>query len=208
MKLRSLLVAASAAAVTALNAQAVQYGNYELAGLVGSGSSTSVCVFDFGATEYAFGYRYDGTTQTGKDMLNALNGNFGVTVAYSSWGIPTTISYNGHAITNDPIDGEFTGSPFYYASGGTTVNEWVVPVLVLNYAGGGTGGPTWATSDTGLADRYLVNGSWDGWVQGKFDTNWTGYSAAPNGAFATVIPEPTTLGLLALGGLALLRRRR
>lgn len=207
MNLRLLLATASAAAVTALNAHAVTYGNYNLEALTGTGSNTSVCVFDFGTADYAFGYRYDGT-KTGKNMLDALNGKFGVAVVYSSWGIPTTISYNGHAITSDPIDSEYTGSPFYYLSGGTTVNDWVYPVLTLNYAGGGSSGPTWATSDTGLASRYLVNGSWDGWVQGKYDTNWTGYSTAPDGAFASVIPEPTALGLLALSGLALLRRRR
>ncbi len=32
--------------------------------------------------------------------------------------------------------------------------------------------------------------------------------SAREGAFVAVIPEPATLGLLALGGLAVLRRRR
>lgn len=197
------LAAATAAALTVLNVHAIQFGDYPLEGAVGSGANTSICVFDFGATEYAFGYRYDGT-KTGKDMLDALNGSFGVTVAYSTWGTPTTISYNGHAITSAPIDAEYTGSPFYYLSGGTTVNDWFAPPIVTNYAGGGTAGPTWGFADTGLASRYLANGSWDGWVQGSYDTNWTGYSTPPNGP--APIPEPTALALLALGTALLATR--
>lgn len=191
MKLRLLLAAASAAAVTALNAQAVSYGNYELAGLVGSGSSTSVCVFDFGTARYAFGYAYDGA-KTGADLLMALNdAPIGVSVDltyYKGMGyLVNSISYMTYSISST-LTAPYQSPCYWMGNGGTT-------------------GPTaWTSSSIGISSRLLTNGTWDGFSQGT----WVGYdivAGAPGGDFAAV-PEPAALSLLALGGLALLRRRR
>lgn len=204
-----LLLLAAASAATVLSAHAVTYGAYPLEGEVGSGANTSICVFDFGGVEYAFGYHYDGA-KTGADLLAALNGNFGIAIAYHPvYGTPTDISYGGYSISNDPIGDDYTGYPGYYVSGGSTLNQWVVPPLTIHYDGGGTNGPAWLSSDAGLASRSLVDGSWDGWVQAKFDNvTWVGFAAPPDGTFASVVPEPAALSLLAVGALALFGRRR
>lgn len=206
MKLRLLLATASAAAVTTLNAHAVSYGNYQLEALTGTGTNTSVCVFDFGATEYAFGYRYDGQ-KTGADLLTALNNTFGISIAYdATWGTPASINYNSYnMITGVASDGGHISALFNYSSGGTAVNDWVEPAVTINYVGGGTGGPIWTFAETGFASRYLTDGSWDGWIQGTYK-GWTGYSTAPDGP--SPIPEPTALGLLALGAMVFWRGRR
>lgn len=52
---------------------------------------------------------------------------------------------------------------------------------------------TWTSPWFGIADRVVVDGSIDGWRYG--------YSYTP-------IPEPMTVGLLGLGGLLVVRRRR
>ncbi|MEI8079997.1 MAG: PEP-CTERM sorting domain-containing protein [bacterium] len=209
MKLRLLLATASAAAVTALNAQAVSYGNYELAGLVGSGSNTSVCVFDFGATttnQYAFGYAYDGTV-TGSDMLQALNAVPGLSIILNGDEI---FGYYVFEITYAPT---VMPVPYSIISAFATAPN---PSRYPNYwvADGGQTGPIiWSSPwDYGISGRTLTNGSWDGFTQSTYFPGPT-YAEdrfetfAPSGAFA-VVPEPTALGLLALGGLALFRRRR
>lgn len=54
---------------------------------------------------------------------------------------------------------------------------------------------SWVSPELGAAGRTLTDGCADGWVYG---------SANP----PVVTPEPATAGLLAVGGLAMLRRRR
>ncbi len=51
---------------------------------------------------------------------------------------------------------------------------------------------TWTSPFYGITDRVVANGSWDGWVYGR--------ASEP-------IPEPVSLALLGLGGLAFLGRR-
>lgn len=62
-----------------------------------------------------------------------------------------------------------------------------------------TDGQNWNFSDVGASSRMLTNGDWDGWV-------WSAQSTPPDLPIAA--PEPTSLSLVAISGLLLLRRRR
>lgn len=227
------LTAALAVTLLAAKAPAVTYGGYALEGVVGSGTNTSICVLDFGANDYAFGYRWDGTSapvlrpassqdlkvggipvyattaaaNTGEAMLLALadpgNGlGFSATIDYPVWGPSASfISYAGNTMTTD-----FYTDPYpyisYWVSGGYSNSG-----KRYDYAGGGAGGPTWTWSQDGIMYRFLADGSWDGQVAAVFSPVDTDH--APDGAFASVpAPEPGALSLLALGSLALLKRRR
>lgn len=80
---------------------------------------------------------------------------------------------------------------------------------------GGTHGQ-WAFSGVGMSGLTLQDGSWMGWSvsAGGLDfldpdsagtLAWMEHKQAPD---MTAVPEPATLGLLAMGGLAMLGRKR
>jgi len=51
----------------------------------------------------------------------------------------------------------------------------------------------WTFSMCGASDRVVTDGAWDGWIYGR--------AGAP-------LPEPTSLALIGLGSIAILRRKR
>jgi hypothetical protein len=86
-------------------------------------------------------------------------------------------------------------------------------VTIYDQTSGPQGGATlWEPySVTGVAPAGTVSAELlIGWANGGLDGNTGGQSAfADDQTFtATVVPEPATLGLLSLGGMALLARRR
>jgi len=207
---------AAAFAVTLASAKAgpITYGTYTLTGEAGTGTNRSVCVFDFGSTAYAFGYRWDDSgfvvrsdsstvaAGTGEALLCTLGDagtGLGVTVdlSYSPLygAFVNGISYNGNSLGVDKAPGAY-------------ITAWV--------SSGGTAGPVWTDSQTSLTARLLSDGAWDGYTDSENAWIYSGKDwvinpdAAPGGAFASVtpVPEPAALSLLALGGIVLIRRRR
>jgi len=106
----------------------------------GSGSNEAVVVIDFGVDSYAFGYRWDGGTKYGKDLLDAVDAA-GSLDHTEVGGFLTTLSYGTHVNTGQ--SGWPSGWWSYFVS---------------------ADGKNWVSSDVGFAARELSNGAWDGWA--------------------------------------------
>ncbi len=147
-----------------------------------------------------WGYKWDGSA-TGEDMLLAIAGVTTITGASTStvYGADPSLSaeltdwgwgksLDRLAYDNGTFNHDESGWGWYY---------WV-----------STDGTSWTVSGGGMAGRTLTNGNWDGWSY-EVGAPWppSNHPSEPVPAPAP-IPEPSALSLLALGGLALLRRRR
>ena len=84
--------------------------------------------------------------------------------------------------------------------------------LAIVNSGLNTSGYTNGYSQGDLNEDGLINGTDLAIVNSNLNTSLLGTTGAPAGALSQIggsaVPEPTSLGLLALGGLAALRRRR
>jgi len=161
-----VLVVAMAAAASAGTIEDVQAEYW-----VGSGNNQAMVVIDFGAKSYAFGYKWDGGTKYGKDMLDAVKAGGGFDYGETG-GFLSTISYDSYS---------------NIGQGGWPTDWWCYFT--------GEDGRNWEVSAFGFAERELTNGCWDGWAHQTTDA-WppAHYPTAP-------VPEPSTIALVGLGSL-------
>lgn len=111
----------------------------------GSGSNEAVVVIDFGVESFAFGYRWDGGTKHGKDLMDAVAAAGALNYTETS-GFLSTISYCGY---------------LNIGQGGWPADWWSYFTS--------SSGQGWVVSDVGFADRELSNGSWDAWAHQTTD---------------------------------------
>ena len=185
-KLALLLILASPAAF-ALDFSGIQ--NW-----TGTGSNRSAFVLDFkdGTPATAWGFYFTGGAK-GYDMLTAIDAaNPDLSIEYGSdptFGFfPTRFTYGSRSLSG--FDAGTPGYWAYYTADGTSSQP-----------------SSWTFSGVGASSRTLADGSWDGWTWAPAPD----YAATPPNADiipAAPVPEPATLLVLSLGGLALLRRRR
>lgn len=183
----------------------------------GSGTNQAGLVIDWGdgSAPLLWGYRWDGpAAPTGRDMLMAV---VGADARLNVPGLTPATTF----VNRFRYDADHNGSYERDATGGSTnywgysvnnavffhptnfsLNSHIMPPNGNPYETG-----SWVGSSTGMADRPLANGSWDGFAYGSF--NLTTFSdPAPGLAVPAIpVPEPTTLlGLAAV--LFLCKRRR
>jgi hypothetical protein len=170
----------------------------------------------FGSSEagdIALGLMGNGTTRGGSAYDDGDTYYYGVWVYYDT-------TYNGGTISGDQInvglrvsDGdnkntrEFLTNVATDGSGGFVADDWFLisgSELVLNEQGGDP-------SEIRTYGGIFVNNSTDG---GWYLDNAYLYDSADYGTFGPTakpvspVPEPATMSLLAIGGIALLRRKR
>lgn len=168
----------------ACTASALTFDNIDIEAWVGTGASSAVCVVDFGANSYAFGYRFDGAA-TGFDMLQAIAAGTALDLGYTDWGW----GYSIDRLAYGPDAHEFD------INNPDTSNWWEYWTS--------TDGANWSSSNVGVGGRTLTDNSWDGWT---WSPAWPGVGAAPN---VPTVPEPGSIAALAAGlGTFLIRRKR
>lgn len=191
---------------------------------VGSGANQAAFVIDWNdgksAESLIWGYRWDGTA-TGLEMFQAIvnadprlfahvgnyswgtailgvgfdlngNGSFAVTPALSfgSGGLFTSTSPNDARSAVEAGD--------HYVEGWAT-GYW-------EYFNKANSGAAWASASSGIADRVLADGVWDGL---NFNLGFAWPGAAPGEPVAVAaVPEPSTLALISLSAFVLTCVRR
>ena len=182
----------------------------------GAGVNEAVMVIQWpGQTDaWAWGYRWQSSeTKTGSDMLSAFatasNGAF--VVSGLAGGFVTDLQWMGNSfpgynagtgqylqyfVNNAQVSDNYNDGPS--SSGGAHI----LPPLGSPYDEAGPG--AWVASNTGVAGRPLVDGSWDGWSYAGFGEPGPGQAVNAPAA----IPEPSSVVLIAGASLALFRRRR
>jgi hypothetical protein len=170
----------------------------------GSGPDASVLVVDFRQTAddaFAFGFQWDAAviTPTAKDMLDAIDAAGALDADMTDWGFG------------------FSVDRLRYDDGGGVMQTGDYPAYFID---GDAGDPPlegldWTLPVIGISDRELIDRSFDGFVHAVFPDDYEGWDyvgPAPRVPLVDtqpdLIPEPTSLVLLVLGALPLLRRRR
>lgn len=162
---------------------------------IGVGANTSTLIIDFGylnGDAYQFEYSYDGTA-TAENMLLALDAQTELAVQYQ------VFTFSGQSSIY--VDGfSYKGNssfPVYQGSQGEAWSYWTLDSIADSYT---------TTHPTGPSGRTLADGSVDAWTLNVSPYNTLGFTATNTPPAYT--PEPTSLALLAVGGLAAIRRRR
>jgi hypothetical protein len=170
--------------VIAVGAGAVTYsGGVEYSAGSGANQATIVVDFDFD-NSFLFTYRWD-SDATGWDALSSIDlaGALDIdsTDYGSGWGVFVSDFDYPDGVEYDYGAGANVGWAYYIGD-----NE------------------SWSLSGTGVSFRNLADGGWDSWVWTNYSEDWMITYRGPGGV---PVPEPATLGLLALGALALRRAR-
>lgn len=179
----------------------------------GEGANTSALIVDFaflGGDSYYFEYLHDGSVNS-EQMLLDLNtaGDLDVDFQYFTFGGVSSIYINGFS-----FDGN-SAVPVFEGSSG---ESWSL------YASDSATPPiNWVGQNIGPTDRFLSDGSVDGWSLNVSAFNTKGLDATDDSpvpvtaqALADVsaqlvllpVPEPSSAALLGLAGMVLIRRRR
>jgi hypothetical protein len=163
-------------------------------------------VNDFAGTLYSEEYSLTGVPSGG--YVGAL-GNSGTGLyAGSDGGVSLLYLNNNHASTMGAAGAALSGA----TSGANTTTglELVVPLSAIGY----TGGNVLVLADiNGGGDNYLSNQFLPGLAVGTGNLGTPGFNfgATPGEFFTVVVPEPSTVALFGLSGLAamrLIRRRK
>lgn len=146
---------------------------------VGTGDDTSIVSIEFSdgnVFDFAVSYTDDGTV-TGEDLLNIMVSE-------------STFTYVGEFFDFGPTD---LDNLFVYGMsfGGSSEGTFGVFGTSPSVWNRDNGLEPWTFASTGPTDRFVFDGSQDGYSFSNY-----------------VIPEPTSIALLGLGGLALVARRK
>jgi hypothetical protein len=146
------------------------------------------------------------------DYLNSGNVTFlnNIRTAFQQWGTNTSMNFDGRmgrTITNGPV-GSFAGQK---------VSVWVFNTATTNTATqmGIFTSPEWlfpstddASQVANFAKSYAFNTNVNLGVNGLFALVGSEDADSFNLASLTPVPEPSVLGLVGLGGISVLKRRR
>lgn len=151
----------------------------------------------------------DNFTGTGFSLLPS-NGTAGIGISASQNTVqPYTIDAEGDPSIYQGV-GLSGGSAL--VNGGASSVSWLFPVLIAtgNYSNSGAGGTLTVTSPS-TTNVQVLNTPAPSANSNSFFTTSAVASITPGATTispTTAVPEPASLGILALGGLALLARRR
>jgi hypothetical protein len=215
-----LLVSATASAeVVNYNGQDVDVEFW-----AGSGGSETLLIVDFSdaptpGDSYAFGYRWDGTVYGWQMLVDIIEaepdggGTVNIAAGDSPRAITTTggtlqlagkeyvweylgVEYESQIVESFSYDGSNMVDAYGAASDPRSLGMW-------NYDTG-----SWQPDAWGISGYQLVDQSMVGFVQSRPTGELDGDGYPIYGGPAPSVPEPATMSLLAVGGIALLKRRK
>ena len=208
MKVRSLVIVLVVSSVVSAGLIDFNGKSVYLQSWVGSGSNEAVMVIDWNdginPVSLAWGFRWQNVA-TGRDMLNAIKAAdgrlFEASGGYNNTGGSITVYGLGYDVDGDggsfvvTQTGVETGyavdSDDHYSEGWLVAGFWAYS--------SSTNGANWSYV-TGLSERVLSSGDWDGWSFGAASAGW--YGGDPE----VPVPEPATITLFGLAGLFFKRR--
>ncbi len=222
MKKIQLMSLACASSFIAFTTSAATFDDVQF--WVGTGANQAALVIDWNdgkaAESLLWGYRWDGAA-TGFDMFQAIVSTDSRLYAHLgnyAWGVAVLglgfdLNGNGNFSVTPALG--FDSAGFYYSTepddtrvateaGDHYVEAWNTGFW--EYFNKTTAADEWVSASSGMADRTLTDGVWDGL---NFNLGFAWPGAAPSEPIAvTAIPEPTALAFGLIGGICFWRRCR